>query len=507
MPGKGPAAPVRQRRLLADDLDRWLAGKPIEARPVGTATRAWMWCRRNPLPAGLATLCALAIVGGLAGVTWKWREADAARDLAEATNAFLLNKLFDQASPRFNPRGANLTIGELLDRASSRLGSEFEGRPEVEAAIRRTLGEAYQFLSRFDEATLHYEAAIRLDTRLHGPHHRQTLRDVNMLTSSLDDAARYAEAEALARRNLEDCTSRLGPRDATTLDAQSHYALVLSHLGKLDQAESLLRDCVQAQRQVLGPQHADTLRSINLLGLLLQDRGQLDEADTLALEYEHGIRCLFGTKHPDNVTALAGRGRVRLNQGRLDEAERLYEAAASESSRILGADHPRTLAALDDHARVLQKNGKTEDARRVLREAWELARTGRGLDDPETLKAGCRLARILIDGGNAGESRRVLDLILPRCQGVLGPEHPVTREAIELASRAVGGTRRRACRSPPTRSISLADPVPRLLTRPWRAGCPRIANGIPGERSCGRSTGCATGASRRSLPARPSGCT
>ncbi len=438
---KDPQRRYASARLLADDLNRWLGGKPIEARPVGSATRAWMWCRRNPLPAGLAALCVLAIVVGLAGITWKWREADVARDLAETTNAFLLNKLFDQASPRFNPRGASLTVGELLDRASSRLKSEFEGRPEVEAAIRRTLGSAYLFLSRHDQATLHFEEAIKLDSQLHGPHHRQTLRDVNLLTSSLDDAARYSEAESLARRNLEDCKSWLGPRDATTLDAESQYAVVLSHLGKLDKAESLLRDCVQAQRQVHGAQHPDTLRSINLLGLLLQDRGKLDEADELALEYEHGIRCLFGTKHPDNVTALAGRGRVRLNQGRLDEAELLYETAAAESSRILGADHPRTLAALDDHARVLQRNGKTHDAQRVLREAWELARSGRGLDDPETLKAGCRHARALIDGGNAQEAQRVLGLILPRCKIVLGPVHPVTREANELVSHAAEITR------------------------------------------------------------------
>ena len=69
--------------------NRWLGGEPIEARPVGQATRAWMWCRRNPLPAALAGLCALAIVGGLAGVTWKWREAAVARDETESINDFL----------------------------------------------------------------------------------------------------------------------------------------------------------------------------------------------------------------------------------------------------------------------------------------------------------------------------------------------------------------------------------------------------------------------------------
>ena len=45
---------------LADDLDHWLKGEPIAARPVGRLERTWLWSRRNP---ALATGGALAVAG------------------------------------------------------------------------------------------------------------------------------------------------------------------------------------------------------------------------------------------------------------------------------------------------------------------------------------------------------------------------------------------------------------------------------------------------------------
>jgi hypothetical protein len=49
---------------LAEDLEHWLNGEPIMARPVGRLERGWLWARRNP---ALATVAGLA-VAGLVGV-------------------------------------------------------------------------------------------------------------------------------------------------------------------------------------------------------------------------------------------------------------------------------------------------------------------------------------------------------------------------------------------------------------------------------------------------------
>jgi serine/threonine-protein kinase len=60
---------------FADDLERYLAGRPIAARPVGRLSKAWRWCRRNPLLVGLAASLALCLVVGFAGIAVSWRQA------------------------------------------------------------------------------------------------------------------------------------------------------------------------------------------------------------------------------------------------------------------------------------------------------------------------------------------------------------------------------------------------------------------------------------------------
>jgi formylglycine-generating enzyme required for sulfatase activity len=75
---KDPARRYASAGNLAADLERFLAGAPIHARPVGTAERAVKWARRRPALAGLLLVVVLLSVGGSALVTWQWRIATAA---------------------------------------------------------------------------------------------------------------------------------------------------------------------------------------------------------------------------------------------------------------------------------------------------------------------------------------------------------------------------------------------------------------------------------------------
>lgn len=53
-------------QLLADDLSRFLDGRPVIARPISHAARGWRWCRRNP---ALATLGLVLVIASTIGLT------------------------------------------------------------------------------------------------------------------------------------------------------------------------------------------------------------------------------------------------------------------------------------------------------------------------------------------------------------------------------------------------------------------------------------------------------
>ncbi len=67
---RDPSARYRSAGALAEDLERWLEGQPIAARPLSPAAQVWRWTRRNPVITGMAAL--LVTLGLVAAVmTWK----------------------------------------------------------------------------------------------------------------------------------------------------------------------------------------------------------------------------------------------------------------------------------------------------------------------------------------------------------------------------------------------------------------------------------------------------
>ena len=83
---KDPQRRYADAAALAEDLDRFLAGCPILARPIGAAERFRKWIRRRPAVALLSAAVVAVTVLGFILVSWQWRRAEAKAAAEAAAN-------------------------------------------------------------------------------------------------------------------------------------------------------------------------------------------------------------------------------------------------------------------------------------------------------------------------------------------------------------------------------------------------------------------------------------
>jgi WD40 repeat protein/Flp pilus assembly protein TadD len=81
---KSPEHRYSSAEALAEELERWMRGEPILARPVSGPVRLWRWCRRNPgIAASLAGLLTTLLVGTVAA-SWLAIVASGNAELADS---------------------------------------------------------------------------------------------------------------------------------------------------------------------------------------------------------------------------------------------------------------------------------------------------------------------------------------------------------------------------------------------------------------------------------------
>ncbi|RUL81390.1 serine/threonine-protein kinase [Tautonia sociabilis] len=439
---RDPSNRYETARQLAEDLGRFLDGRPIVARPVGPLSRVWRWCRRRPMQAGLVATLVVALSAGFAGVTWGWREAvrqkrrllvaerearaEAAK--AEAINRFLIEGLIHQAEPASNPAEEPVTLLEVLDRAAARVDSAFPGHPETEGAIQLAIGRSYHSLGEYHKGEGHFRAALECFESLRDDGEGQRLEATSELGHILWHLGRRDEALSLLSRALPEARRTLGPSHAVSIQSALYLAGVLRSWERLQEAETLYRASLEDAGRALEPDPRFLFSARFHLGEILLRRGKADEAEALYRELAVEQRRELGPEHPHSLTTLNNLGAALNQQARYDEAERIFRDCLETGRRILGEHHPDTVTALYNLGHVLVAQGRLDEAEPLIRRSVEQRRKSIGPEHPDTLYVTSSLADLLRDQGRLDEAEGLLRDCLAAQRRVLGPDHRDTRQ-------------------------------------------------------------------------------
>jgi formylglycine-generating enzyme required for sulfatase activity len=159
---KEPARRYASAEELADDLRRFQAGEPIRARPVGAVERTVKWVRRHAAVAALALAVLLVTLLGVAGIVWKYLDAEQQANKATKARDFLVS-IFQLAEK--DVKGGNVTVREILAEAETRIPAEFADQPDLREDLVSTIGKVKRGIARRVPQAMILEA--RGTVRLH----------------------------------------------------------------------------------------------------------------------------------------------------------------------------------------------------------------------------------------------------------------------------------------------------------------------------------------------------
>jgi tetratricopeptide (TPR) repeat protein len=397
---------------LGADIRRYLADEPIVARPPSTGYQLQKFTRRHQALVAAAVAVFVVLV---AGIIVSSREAVVARRAgqtaakeAASANAvinFLRNDLLAQASTK-NQSGAggrldpDIKVRTALDRAAGRVEGKFDTQPEVEAAIRDTVGKTYEDLAQYAESQKQLERALDLERRVWGPENPKTLNTLNHLARTLWHQGKYQEAGALLGPALEIERRVLGPEHPDTLYCMNNLGNVYRAEDNNAQAEPLYRQTLEIRRRVLGPDHPDTLISTNNLANVYWSQGNYLQAGALYSETMETQRRVLGPEHPDTLLSMGNLAATYAKEGKDAQAEALFAQTLETSRRVLGPEHTMTLGFLSDLASLYLRQGKYGLAETDAAQVLGGRRRAGGSEDPFDIhSAAADLALVYVSEG------------------------------------------------------------------------------------------------------------
>jgi tetratricopeptide (TPR) repeat protein len=407
---KDPARRYPTALALADDLQRFVSGEPIRARPTPAWEAALKWAKRRPALAGLVTVSILAVVSLAVGGLWynahlqsALQDAQVQRDKAREHFAMARDAV-DQfhtkvsESAELKAKGTERLRTQLLETALAfyqRFVQE-EGGVEVQAERGRAyqrLGLLYRETGHNNEAEAAYEQAASIFQSLVAAHpelQHDLANGYHELARLYLATARTPDADNAMQRALE-----LSKQVADRYPQDQKYRLALAscyrnlcsvytQTGRLPLGE----DAIKSAQTVLESLPADDpevqellAHSQHALGTIYHvtnRREAAEKAYARGLELRQALAKTKPDVKPDLVRSYRALGMLYVDSDRFAQAEK-SQSEALAICKELAAGHPtvteyqQLLAGTHELlASVYLETGPPDKAERNYRQALEI---------------------------------------------------------------------------------------------------------------------------------------
>jgi serine/threonine-protein kinase len=440
---------------LASDLERYLAGEAIAARPPTPGYLLGLFVRRHKGVTGLALSLVLAVLIG-AGVSLSYAFAErAARQQAEsrasellAVNGFLRDML-SGADP-FRTRGRDLTVRELLDGARQQLARDSLLPPAAQASLYDAIAGTYAAIGEpqaaaelldagrarlasllpagslaareFERAWLQSRYGVGKAADVLEPaaallaswpaagagtalaERRARLLAMKLQANLLAELSRYEEALPLLRQAGAEARAHLPAQDVLIYQLGQDEVSVLRYMGRGAESVAAAEKLMAEESAALGQDHPLTFAARHEVAWIAQEQGRYDEALRQVRALVADLERVYGREHYATQHSVNLLGLVHLRRGELAEAETLGREAVRIATERLGANHSETLAARGNLATATWRIGKIDEAERLYRlNIQSHISTGHG-EQSDAVVARNNLARLLASTGRAAQA-------------------------------------------------------------------------------------------------------
>lgn len=386
---------------FADDLEAYLAHRPLEAGPPELGYRVAKYVRRHRVLLTAALLVAVSLIGGTVSALISASDAFASEKLALKAEKDSRDAAQAALESEQEAREAETQAREAETQASDAEAQARDSEAEARAAnakMEQMLGDSraqndilYRMLTRPDPRyggrdtkvvdLLAFASEYALEE--YGDNPRVMAIVLWSLGGNYRELGMIEEAEHHLRLAIEYQVEADENDHFAIATRMNALAILLRRQGKLDEAEELYRSAIEMLQQVQSNQHARAIATWQFnLAKLLVDRYEFDGARELLLESLEGH-----LEHDaDNTIGLVliqlSLGVIETEEGNLELAEEFLRTADELVAEDEETPSHIRLTAQIQLGKFLSRYGDVEEGGDMLDEALAFAVETFGADNP-----------------------------------------------------------------------------------------------------------------------------